>query len=138
LVAIIFMVLFKFYHFGAITFVGLAIGLPASWFVERFSKSKYFIKYNNSAIEFIKNDDLKNAIIQFELALSLKPNNPAIHYNLAWLYSATENTKQALEHLYFAYKFKLVGLKEKIETNENFEFIKKQSDFSELIKYMNL
>jgi tetratricopeptide (TPR) repeat protein len=118
--------------------LGAVVGLPVSYLIERYKRSTFFIKYNKEASGFIKNDELPKAIEQFELALSVKPRNPAIHYNLAWLYSEMKDTNKSLAHLYFAYKFKLPNLESKIHVNKYFDFIKQQPEFDKFVEDFSL
>jgi hypothetical protein len=110
---------------------GVTSGFLFAWLTISYIKSNRFVQYNKKAMEFVKSNDYQNAINQFEIAVSIRQNNPALHYNLAWLYSLVENKEKALLHLYNSQKYGLAGLKEKIEKNENLDFIKKQPEFME-------
>lgn len=52
--------------------------------------------YNNRGREFYENDDIENAIREFQMAVTLDPNNASYHYNLAVAYDDDDQNEQAL------------------------------------------
>jgi hypothetical protein len=119
---------------GAI--LSATIGTLLAWLINGYLKSNKFREFNNKAIDLIKASEYEKAIYQFELGVYLRPKNPALYYNLAWLYSLIENKEKSITHLYNSKRYGLVNLKAKIEKNENFGFVKKTPEFSEF--YDNL
>jgi hypothetical protein len=106
-------------------------GMLLAWLFNSYLKSRKFKEFNDNAIDFVKNNEFEKAIYQFELAVYLRPKNPALYYNLAWLYSLIENEEKSIIHLYNSKSNGFINLKAKIEKNKNFEFIKKSSKFNE-------
>jgi tetratricopeptide (TPR) repeat protein len=92
-----------------------------------------FILHEKNAIEKYNNKDYYGAIDEFELALSIKPNNQILHFNLAGMYSLIQNKDKAFYHLGCAAEYKYANLKDKAETNLNLEFIRQQPEFKEFI-----
>ncbi len=60
------------------------------------AKLRHLIKEGKSKF---KDFDYDGAIEDFEEALKISPNNPAVHFNLACLYSLMEDEEKALRHL---------------------------------------
>lgn len=54
--------------------------------------------------KLINDGDFSEAFLQLNHALNLKPNNPAVHINLAWLYLYTENLERAQKEIEFIKK----------------------------------
>ncbi len=78
--------------------------------------------------EAFKSFDYEEAVEHFNKALKLDEKNPAVHFNLACLYSLEENKEKALAHLHKAVAF---GFKDfdRIEKHEALAWLRTQDEF---------
>ncbi len=83
--------------------------------------------------ENFKNYDYDKAIEEFSKALKLDEHNPAIHFNLACLYSLMEDEKKALEHLDRAVANGFDDFS-RIETHESLAWLRTQERFKDFRK----
>ncbi len=84
--------------------------------------------YRDSGVRKFKEYDFDAAISDFEKALTVNPNDVAVHFNLACAYSITEQKDQAFEHLDLAVKN---GFKDfnRIMTHDALAFLRIQDEF---------
>lgn len=87
--------------------------------------------YKTSAAKKLEEYDLKEAILDYENALKIAPDDPDIHYGMASTYSLEENAEKAFYHLGEAVRY---GLKdqEKILKDDNLAFLRIQDQFETL------
>lgn len=84
--------------------------------------------FKKSGISKFKEYDYKGAIEDFEKALTIEPNDNAVHFNLAAAYSLDENVDKSFYHLD---KAVANGFKdfEKIDTHDALAFLRIQPNF---------
>ncbi|MCB0642116.1 MAG: NINE protein [Phaeodactylibacter sp.] len=84
--------------------------------------------HKQEGIQKYKDYDYKGAIVAFEKALEVDPQDVAVHFNLACAYSLEENANRAFYHLdrAVAYGFKDF---DKIREHDALAFLRIQEDF---------
>lgn len=89
-----------------------------------------FEKWKKLGIEAFKEYELDQALEAFKNALRLRPDDPAVHFNLACTYSLLEKPYPAMYHLAKAVEHGFVDL-DRIETHEALSFLRTHPDFEE-------
>ena len=86
--------------------------------------------FKTSAYKKYKDFDLEDAIDDYKRALEIAPEDTEIHFNMAAVYSLSENKDKAYFHISEAIKH---GFKdfEKILTMDDFAYIRIQQDFED-------
>ncbi len=84
--------------------------------------------YKMSGIKKYKEFDYEAAIEDFKKALSVDPQDIAVHFNLACSYSLTEQKENAFFHLSKAVEFGFVDFK-KIQDHDALAFLRIQDEF---------
>ena len=84
----------------------------------------------NSGLAKFKEYDYDGAIEDFEKALTISPDDNAIHFNLAAAYSLTENKEKAFQHLDKAVR---LGFKhfDKIDNHDALAFLRIQPEYDD-------
>ncbi len=89
--------------------------------------------YKTAGIEKFKDYDYDGAMEDFKKSLTIKYNDPAIHFNLACCYSLNERPDPAFFHLTKAVHFGFVDF-DKIEKHEGLAFLRTLPEFTEFVK----
>ncbi len=89
-----------------------------------------FEKWKKLGIEAFKEYELDQALEAFKNALRLRPDDPAIHFNLACTYSLLEKPWPAMFHLAKAVENGFVDL-DRIETHEALAYLRTLPEFEE-------
>ncbi len=88
--------------------------------------------FKATGIEKYKDYDFKGAISDFEKALGIHYEDPAVHFNLACAYSITEQVDKALLHLSKAVEFGFVDF-DRIHNHQDLAFVRTQDAFDEFV-----
>ena len=91
-------------------------------------KDKRFHTFKGEGIKAFRMDDYDDAIFFFEKALEIKPNDPAMHFNLACSHAMLEEGDQAIQYLEKAVALGFDDL-EKIHTHPALAFVRSLDDF---------
>lgn len=86
-----------------------------------------------NGIEKFKDFDYEGALEDFKKSLTVKYDDPAVHFNLACCYSLSERPDPAFFHLTKAVHFGFVDF-DKIEKHEGLSFLRTQPDFRDFVK----
>jgi TM2 domain-containing membrane protein YozV len=89
--------------------------------------------YKAAGIEKFKDYDYDGALEDFKKSLTIKYDDPAIHFNLACCYSLNERPDPAFFHLTKAVHFGFVDF-DKIEKHEGLAFLRTLPEFTEFVK----
>lgn len=93
-----------------------------------------FKTYKSSGIENFRNYQYEAAADDFELALEIKPDDAAIHFNLACTYSILEDPGPAFYHLEEAVNLGFDKF-EKIHTHDALAFLRAQPEFDAFVNH---
>lgn len=91
-------------------------------------RSNDFQYYKRKGIEAYRDQFLEDAVIYFNDALDLNPEDPAIHFNLACCHSRLEEPMDAFFHLEKAVEYGFDDL-DKIQSHKALAFIRSTEDF---------
>jgi TM2 domain-containing membrane protein YozV len=86
-----------------------------------------------NGIEKFKDFDYEGALEDFKQSLTIKYDDPAVHFNLACCYSLCERPDPAFFHLTKAVHFGFVDF-DKIEGHEGLSFLRTQPEFRDFVK----
>ena len=86
--------------------------------------------YRESGVRKFKAYDFEGAIIDFEKALDVEPQDIASHFNLACAYSIMEEKEEAFFHLDRAIKYGFKDIK-RIQNHDSLAFLRMQEEFFE-------
>lgn len=89
--------------------------------------------HKESGIEKYKEYDFEDAIVDFNKALVISPNDVAVHFNIACAYSITENAEKAFHHLSKAVELGFADM-EKIKEHDALAYIRIQDEFEAFAK----
>ncbi len=89
--------------------------------------------HKESGIEKYKEYDFEDAIIDFNKALVVNPNDVAVHFNIACAYSITENSEKAFHHLDKAVELGFSDF-EKIKEHDALAYLRIQEEFEAFAK----
>jgi len=84
--------------------------------------------FKNSGVEKYKDYDYDGAIVDFNKALQINPDDIAVHFNLACAYSLTEKKDKAFEHLDRAVALGFADF-EKIKSHDALAYLRIQDEF---------
>ncbi len=86
-----------------------------------------------AGIEKFKDYDYDGALEDFKKSLSVKFDDPAVHFNLACCYSLNERPDPAFFHLTKAVHFGFVDF-DKIEKHDGLAYLRTQPEFKDFVK----
>ncbi|MBK9016435.1 MAG: NINE protein [Saprospiraceae bacterium] len=86
-----------------------------------------------AGIEKFKDYDYDGALEDFKKSLTIKYDDPAVHFNLACCYSLNERPDPAFFHLTKAVHFGFVDF-DKIERHEGLAYLRTQPEFRDFVK----
>ncbi len=89
--------------------------------------------FKKSGVEKYKDFDFEEAIIDFEKALAINPEDKAVHFNLACAYSLTEQKTKSYHHLGKAVALGFNDF-EKIQTHDALAYIRIQEEYDGFVK----
>ena len=89
--------------------------------------------HKESGIEKYKDYDFEDAIVDFNKALVVNPNDVAVHFNIACAYSITENAEKAFHHLSKAVELGFSDF-EKIKEHDALAYLRIQEEFEAFAK----
>ena len=96
---------------------------------ERPAADRQHNPFKQSGIEKFKGYDYNGAIADFEKALEVRPDDLAVHFNLACAYSLTENADRAFHHLDRAVQLGFTDL-DRIRTHDALAYLRVQPDYA--------
>jgi len=89
--------------------------------------------FKNSGVEKYKDYDYDGAIVDFNKALQINPDDIAVHFNLACAYSLTEDKDKAFEHLDRAVGLGFADF-DKVKSHDALAYLRIQDEFVEFEK----
>jgi hypothetical protein len=89
--------------------------------------------YKAAGLQKFKDFDYDGALEDFKKSLSIKFDDPAIHFNLACCYSLNERPSPAFFHLSKAVHFGFIDF-DKIEKHEALAYLRTQNEFRDFVK----
>jgi hypothetical protein len=89
--------------------------------------------WKGAGIEKFKDYDYDGALEDFKKSLTIKYDDPAVHFNLACCYSLNERPDPAFFHLTKAVHFGFVDF-DKIERHEGLAYLRTQPEFRDFVK----
>lgn len=92
------------------------------------TKTRASNPYKTSGIAKFKEYEYEGAIKDFEQSLKIKPDDPAVHWNLACAYSATEKLEAAFFHLDKAVQFGFDDF-DRIQNHDALAYMRTSDDF---------
>lgn len=88
--------------------------------------------FKSSGIEKYKDYDFSGAIADFEKALGIHYEDPAVHFNLACAYSITEKLEKSIFHLSKSVEFGFVDF-DRMHSHEDLAFVRSHDEFDSFV-----